>query len=332
MESQQIFQVNTFIIKNPPNTNPAAQGSSLTEGKRSKRSKKVGENGDTTNNTTINSTIADADTSVVSTGGVENDVLVRSISVAEEDEDEDGTTWSADVSEEAVRARMHDLTDGAKTMTISDDSEKSEKERLDMFYEFVKQRRDTHQLDNVQVHKDLAVEADRLDISQKSTLILAELLFSANIIQEARKYRNLLLRFTHNNLKAQRYLMGGLEQIISLHADKLLDKVAGILKLFYDADILEEKTIIEWSAKVSKKYVSKEISEKIHEKAKPFIQWLQEASEEESSDNDDSDVEIEYNDRARVEPLKKETPKIADKKKANNVDDDDADDIDIDDI
>lgn len=33
----------TFILKNPPNLNPAVQGSSLTEGKRSKRSKRNGE-------------------------------------------------------------------------------------------------------------------------------------------------------------------------------------------------------------------------------------------------------------------------------------------------
>lgn len=166
----------------------------MTEGKRSKRSKKAGENGDTSS--------ADADTSVISAVG--DETLSRSASVVEEDDD---TTWSADVSEEAVRARMHDLTDGAKTMTISDDSEKSEKERLDLFYDFVKKRRDTNQLDNVQVHRELAVEAERLDISQKGTLVLAELLFSANIIQEVRKHRNLLLRFTHNNQKAQRYLM-----------------------------------------------------------------------------------------------------------------------------
>lgn len=37
----------TFILKNPPNSNPASQGASLTEGKRSKRSKRNGEtNGD----------------------------------------------------------------------------------------------------------------------------------------------------------------------------------------------------------------------------------------------------------------------------------------------
>lgn len=128
----------------------------------------------------------------------------QSTSVVDADDD---VAWSADVSEEAVRARMHDLTDGAKTMTITDDNEKTEKERLDLFYEFVKKRRDADQLDNVQVHREVTVEADRLDITQKAPLVLAELLFSANIIQEVKKHRNLLLRFTHNNLKAQRYLM-----------------------------------------------------------------------------------------------------------------------------
>lgn len=125
--------------------------------------------------------------------------------------------------------------------------------------------------------------------------------------------------------------MGGLEQIIALHSTKLMEKVAGILKLFYDNDILEEKAILEWASKVSKKYISKELSTEIHEKAKPFVQWLQEAEEEESddSDEDDSDLEIEYNDRAKVEPLKKEVIKKETKKV---VEDDGEDDIDIDDI
>lgn len=179
-----------------------------------------------------------------------------------------------------------------------------------------------------QVHKELFNEADRLDILTKAPLVLAELLFSANVIAEVRKHRNLLLRFTHNNLKAQRYLLGGLEQIIALHAAKLMDKVAGILKLFYDNDILEEKAILEWSLKISKKYVSKEVATEIHEKAKPFVQWLQEAEEEESDSEEDSDLEIEYNDRARVEPLKKEIIK----KNAKKIEEDDGDEIDIDDI
>ena len=125
-------------------------------------------------------------------------------------------------------------------------------------------------------------------------------------------------------------MFSGIEQIISLHADKLLDKVAGILKLFYDNDILEEKSILEWSEKVSKKYVTKEMSEKIHEKAKPFIQWLREADEESSEEEDDSDLEIEYNDRARVEPLRAEKPAPVVKKPAAGEEGDE--DLDIDDI
>ena len=43
-------KLNTFILKNPPSMNPAAQGASLTESKRSKRSKK----GDDSNHSTTN--------------------------------------------------------------------------------------------------------------------------------------------------------------------------------------------------------------------------------------------------------------------------------------
>lgn len=310
-------KVNTFIIKNPPNVNPASQGASLTEGKRNKRSKKAGENGDdsTANTTADGNTTGGGDETLDSQAG----------------DDDDDVNWTVDTSEEAVRARMQDLTDGAKNITVSDDFDKTEKERLDIFYELVKKKRDMGELDNVQTHKELATEASRLDIQTKSTLVLAELLFTANIVQEAKKHRKLLLRFTHDDVKAQKYFIGGLEQIISLHADKLMDKVPGILKLFYDTDILEEKAILEWSQKVSKKYVSKEVATQIHEKANPFIKWLQEAEEEESSeDDDDSDVEIEYDDRAKTDSLRKEPAKPDVKKKP--AEEEEGDEIDIDDI
>ncbi|XP_058458776.1 eukaryotic translation initiation factor 5 [Malaya genurostris] len=317
-------KVNTFIIKNPPNVNPASQGASLTEGKRSKRSKKAGENGD--DSTANNSTVNDADTTATADETIDSQIG--------EDNGDDDVNWTVDTSEEAVRARMQDLTDGAKNITVSDDFDKTEKERLDIFYEQVKKKRDSGDLENVQTHKELATEASRLDIQSKSTLVLAELLFTANIVQEARKHRKLLLRFTHNDVKAQKYFIGGLEQIISLHADKLMDKVPGILKLFYDTDVLEEKAILEWSQKVSKKYVSKDVATQIHEKANPFVKWLQEAEEEESSeDEDDSEVEIEYDDRAKTDSLRKEPTKSEVKKSTKLADDEeDGDDLNIDDI
>lgn len=309
-------KVNTFIIKNPPNLNPASQGASLTEGKRKQRKK--GENGDDSN-------AQDGDTTV-------GDDTINSSQAGGDGDDDDDVNWTVDTSVEAVRARMQDLTDGAKNMTVSDDIDKPEKERMDIFYELVKKERDAGTLDNAQTRKELATEAKRLDIQAKAPLVLAELLFTANIVQEARKHRILLLLFTHDDVKAQKYFIGGLEQIISLHADKLMDKVPGILKLFYDSDILEEKAILEWSQKVSKKYVSKEIATQIHEKATPFIKWLQEAEEEESSEeDDDSEVEIEYDDRAKTDSLRTGAAK-PEVKKPKADDEEDGDDLNIDDI
>ncbi|CAH1102394.1 unnamed protein product [Psylliodes chrysocephalus] len=302
----------TFILKNPPNSNPASQGSSLTEGKRSKRSKRNGDpNGD-----------QDDQDSTLDTSGVDNSIDNTGGS------DDDQTEWAVDVSEEAVRARMQDLTDGAKNMTISDDLEKSEKQRMDILYNFVKIKRDAGLLENVQTQKELLGEAERLEIKTKSPLVLAELLFDQNILAQVKKYRTLFLRFTLNDKKAQRYLMGGLEQIIAMQRDKLMNKVPGLLKVFYDMDILSEDCIVEWADKVSKKYVAKEVSQEIHDKAAPFIKWLKEAESEDSDNDDESedDVEIEYNDRAQIQL--KVTPQP--KPKPTVDDDDGQDDVDID--
>ena len=77
-----------------------------------------------------------------------------------------------------------------------------------------------------------------------------------------------------------------------VHKSELMPKAAHILKYFYDLDILDEETLIEWSKKgPSKKYVKKDVSKEIHEKVGPFITWLKEADEE-TSDEEDEDVEV----------------------------------------
>lgn len=240
----------TFILKNPPNLNPAVQGSSLTEGKRSKRSKRV--NGDSTNG---DSSMANDDQNESMDQSSNADKTIESVNNDVTNADDDDTEWAVDVSEEAVRARMQDLTDGAKNMTINDDLEKTEKERMDILYNLVKQKRDSGQLENVQIQKELLNEAERLEIKQKAPLVLAELLFDHNIVQQLKKYRMLFLRFTHNDKKAQRYLIGGLEQVIALHREQLMNKVPGLLKVFYDLDILNEACMIDWADKVNIYYV-----------------------------------------------------------------------------
>ena len=104
-----------------------------------------------------------------------------------------------------------------------------------------------------------------------------------------------------------------------------------IFKELFEEDVLEEEVILEWAKKVSKKNVSKELAQKIHDKAAPFIKWLQEA-EEETSESDVDDPIIEYDERVKSSVLKE----IYIQPATNNVDekvkkeDRDGDDIDID--
>ncbi|EDV92172.1 eukaryotic translation initiation factor 5 [Drosophila grimshawi] len=337
-------KVNTYIVKNPPSLNPADKAPSLTEGKRSKRTQKQkheNSDGSISNNSMANNSGGESDGGNGTNHASQTEAEI-SAAIPEKNinEDDDDGGWSVDVSKEAIRARLQDLTDGAKGMTISDDYDKTEKERIDIFYELVKSKRDNKQLNDVPTHKELMIEAERLDIVNKAPLVLAELLFTENIINDVRKNRILLLRFTHNNPKGQRYLIGGIEQTVELHANSLMSKVAGIFKIFYDLDILDEKEILEWAQKVSKRHVSKKIATEIHEKVEPFVKWLKNAEEEDSSSEDDddaggdSDVEIEYDDRARVEPLKvvAVSAAVAAVNKKNAHDDEDGDEIDIDEI
>lgn len=54
---------------------------------------------------------------------------------------------------------------------------------------------------------------------------------------------------------------------------------------------MDEEVFLEWGKKPSKKYVLKETSTAIQEKAERFIRWLKEADEE-SSETEDEDFEV----------------------------------------
>ncbi|XP_014239812.1 eukaryotic translation initiation factor 5 [Cimex lectularius] len=309
-------KLNTYIIKNPPSMNPGTQGASLTEGKRAKRSK-TKQNGEVTTN---------GDRSGSPKSEDEPELIVPPPKKIEDEEEEE--EWAVDVSEEAVRARLQDLTEGAKNLTMTEDLEKTEKERMDMFYGVVKLRKDSGDLSSTSAAKELLQEATRLEIKSKAPLVLAELLFDDKIHIQIKTYRVLLLHFTHEDPKAQKYLIGGIEQIIAMHKAALLPKVPAIFNLLYNSDILEEGVLLEWGSKVRSKYVPKELSQEIHNKAEPFLTWLKEAEEEEESSEEEDDLEIEYDDRAKASPLKEHKP--INTPKPAPVEDDGEDDVDID--
>jgi len=313
-------KLTTFILKNPPGQQMNSHGTSLTKKKDKKSKRKEDDDGKDEEETATNGNGG-------SPGGDQAN---------DDDWGDDDGDWCEDVSEEAVKQRQKELTSGIQGLTMDNDLEKTETERANIFHDFVKAKIEDGSLDNSA--KEVLMEAERLEVTNKAPLILCELLFSDTMVSQIKKNKRLLLRFTHEKPKAQKYLMGGFEKTVEAHKSALMAKVPVILKTFYDEDIIDEEVILEWAKKVSKKYISKALSEEIHKKAEPFITWLKEA-EEESSDDDEENVELTFDERAKISTLREqkdedeepeENNKATSQKDANGEDDEE--DLDIDDI
>uniref|UniRef100_A0AAF5PUR0 Eukaryotic translation initiation factor 5 n=1 Tax=Wuchereria bancrofti TaxID=6293 RepID=A0AAF5PUR0_WUCBA len=252
-------KLSTFIMKNPPKVDE-------------KEKKEGGNNGSTDNSVIDGEMPSDKDLN----GSVSDDV------------DDD---WAEPIDDPAggVSAQIGKLI-------ISRDLDKPIEERLDMLHQyFLKAKADG----TFQNSKKLLNEAERLELKSKATLLLADVLFDTNVISQIMEYRNILLRFTVNDHKAQRHLLGGIEQLISKHLDTLFPKSAHIIKALYDNDVVEEEVLLAWGEKPSKKYVKKKLCAEIIAKAQPVLDWLKNAEEDESDDENDEDGAIEFDDRAR---------------------------------
>lgn len=89
----------------------------------------------------------------------------------------------------------------------------------------------------------------------------------------------------------ERALLGGVERLLAHlgkdHAELLTsDKIVKILHQLYDKDLVTEEVVVKWGTKASKKYVDLAISKKIRRAAEPFLKWLEEAEEADSSDEE----------------------------------------------
>merc|ERR1712235_218798 len=111
--------------------------------------------------------------------------------------DDDEADWGEDVSEEAVRQRMEALSGGLGGLVIDNDLEKSEEDRINIFYKFVVNKKNAGPIHGGSAAKEVIAEADRLEVRNKAPIVLCELLFNDKIMKEKQidKYANLFLRF-----------------------------------------------------------------------------------------------------------------------------------------
>ncbi|VDK42855.1 unnamed protein product [Anisakis simplex] len=254
-------KLSTFIMKNPPKNN-----------NESSREKKDGSE----------------DNLIDGGDNVASDKDVNGSGSDEVDED-----W-AEPNEEELG--LNQVSSQIGKLIISKDLEKSIEERLDMLHQFFI---DAKRNGTINDSKRLLDEAERLELKSKATILLANVLFDTNVVAQIKQYRNLLLRFTLDDHKAQRHLLGGIEQLINEHSEQLLPKSAHIIKALYDNDVVEEEVLLNWGERPSKKYVKKKFCEEIINKAKPVLEWLKNAEEDESSEEDEDEDAVQFDDRAR---------------------------------
>ncbi|CDS35926.1 Eukaryotic translation initiation factor 5 [Echinococcus multilocularis] len=300
-----------FIIKNPPGDESAA-----TE-KRGKKVKKMKNGKDQQPEDDDQSPAGDD---------------FRNSQSLSEDEDVD---WGEDTTEEAQKRRLAELSDMARNLTVNADIEKTETERANMFFKLITQYKQAG--DAVSRGQELRNEAQRLNLGNRSVLIVAEVLLSdpKTIVTDIKCYKPVFLQFTRvgdQQHKTQGYVLGAMASLIEKHLDELLPKACHILKALYDDDIVEEEVILSWFEKnLAKRYVSKNLAGKIADKCAPMLTWLREADTE-SDDDDGADAEqgfdgnetpAESSNSAEISPNPKQ-------QKVDEVETDSGDDLDID--
>lgn len=182
--------------------------------------------------------------------------------------------WAVDVSEEAVRQRAKEL----EALSIEPSTSK-----FDQFGEWLLEFREKDQElpSDVEIYK----KASELEIvgSVEIVQVLAQALFDENIVEQLESHTGLLTKLITTE-KHEKAFLGGLERFLGLEHPELLPKISKILLTIYENDLVSEEVIKDWGSKISKKYVSKDISKKVKKAAKPFIKWLEDAEEEESDE------------------------------------------------
>lgn len=264
-----------------------------------------------------------------------NDIIHNSDKGSSNDDDDDD--WEPEPVEPNGM-----LSAGMGKLVLDKDLEKSEEQRLDMLHNYFVKAKAEGRISDSKGQNGLRDEAERLELKQKASLLLANVLFDAGLVtdKQIHLHRNLLLRFVLNDKKAQRYLLGGIEQVINKHESDLLAKSAHIIKSLYDEDVCEEEALLTWGEKPSSKYVPKSFSRKIIEQAQPVLTWLKEAEEETDEESDDEiafggDVkESEFLRQQKEKAAREEEKKAAAATKTTNgaAPAEEEDDLDIDDI
>ncbi|KAJ3538510.1 hypothetical protein NMY22_g5128 [Coprinellus aureogranulatus] len=191
--------------------------------------------------------------------------------------------WSADTSPEAVKARIKALEGSMAAAVLGGDDEGSDDDAnspytvLGKWIDEEREDVDDPKAFSVAIFK----KAEELGIAKKhkTVTVIAQALFSEDMVAEVTKYGALLQKMVTSE-KHQKALLGGIERHVGLVHPDLIPAIPKILMALYQIDVLEEEVIQQWGTHVSKKYVDKDTSKKVRKASEPFLKWLEEADDD----------------------------------------------------
>lgn len=200
-------------------------------------------------------------------GTGENLNLDVKVSAAEGDDD-----WNADFSNKAVERRRRELLGG------NDESVINKSEDLVIF---LNQEGEVEDIDILKKIKREAVNSGWSE-SKIVSFVFKSLFTSIDLKTLRTKVHRLGLVVT--NSKSQQIVLFLLEKMCE--KDKTIIKQALIfLKVLYE-EFLDSEIIIKWYNHPTKK-IDPTVAKELREKAKPFIEWLEEEEDEEDDEDED---------------------------------------------
>mmetsp|Transcript_32681 Transcript_32681/g.104701 ORF Transcript_32681/g.104701 Transcript_32681/m.104701 type:complete len:307 (+) Transcript_32681:32-952(+) len=220
----------------------------------------------------------------------------------EEDEDED-QEWSVDTSADAVAARLKVQEAAYSKVEAAEqgisDKKAMKEEGLD---EFEIEKRKIGDEVRAALEKSEAEEDAKarvavgvkalMEVAEKRDLqpldlfgFLFDGVLDATAVTTLKAHTRLLQKLykaTPDKKKTQSFLLKQIEALVG-RVPELEKKVPTLLKLLYDADILDDEDVLfKWHEKESKK----KLGRKVREAAAPFITWLKEADDESEEESD----------------------------------------------
>ncbi|KAG8415108.1 eukaryotic translation initiation factor 5 [Metarhizium acridum] len=202
--------------------------------------------------------------------------------------------WAVDMSEEAVKARQAQLPGEFKQKLSLNDEEDDGEGGNTVYDEFgtwiqteAEEKGGIDEVDSIKIYlkaKDMGIEN-----KHRTVLVLAQTLFDKNVCAQIPKRAGMLKQII-NSERHEKALLGGTERLVGSLAESnpdFLQQIVKILQLYYHHDLISEEVVTKWGTHASKKYTDKNTSRKIRQAAKPFLEWLAEADEEESDEEED---------------------------------------------